>query len=342
MLDAGTRLGPYEIIAAAGAGGMGEVYRARDTRLDRTVAVKVLAKNLSDRPEVYQRFEREARAVSALNHPNICTLHDIGNHDGTPYLVMEFVEGENLADRLDRGPLAVTDAWRIALQIGEALDQAHRRGIVHRDLKPGNVMLTGAKGSNTVKLLDFGLAKIADPPGPLGALSSLPTVVKSLTQEGAIVGTFQYMAPEQLEGVEADHRSDIFAYGCVLYEMLAVRKAFAGKSQATLISAIMTSEPPPISSLQPMSPPALDRLVNKCLAKDPENRWQSARDLVDELRWITESGSQISMAPVLETRRRWNARWGWIAAGLVGAAFLATAVISMMHLREKPPEPHPI
>jgi serine/threonine protein kinase len=318
---------------------MGEVYRARDTRLNRTVAIKVLARDLSGRPEVLQRFEREARAVSTLNHPNICTLHDIGSENGAPYLVMEYVEGETLAERLARGPLPLADAWRVAIQIGEALDQAHRRGIVHRDLKPGNVMLAGAKGSTAVKLLDFGLAKISEAPAGTpnapGSLTSLPTVAQPLTAEGTIVGTFQYMAPEQLEGKEADARSDIFAFGAVLYEMVTGRKAFQGQSQASLISAIMKDDPAPISSLVPLSPPALDRVVRQCLAKDPEDRWQTARDLVRELRWISQSSSAAGAAPAVVARRRRHFELASVAAVLFAVAFAALAVI---HFREKSPQ----
>jgi len=337
MLQSGQKLGPYEVINPLGAGGMGEVYRARDTRLGRTVAVKVLAQDLGARPDVLQRFEREARAVSALNHPNICTLYDVGTEGGKPYLVMEYLEGETLAERIARGPLPLRDACEIAIQIGEALDQAHGRGIVHRDLKPGNAMLTGGKGSNTVKLLDFGLAKISEAPAAPGSQTSLPTVAQGLTQEGSIVGTFQYMAPEQLEGAEADHRTDIFAFGCVLYEMLTGRRAFEGKSHATLISAIMSTEPPPVSAAQPLAPPALDRLVKKCLAKDPGNRWQSVRDLVSELRWIGESGSQMAAAPAIARPRRRRFRAASIAAAVFGVAFIALLAI---HLRERPPEEH--
>ena len=337
MLAAGTRLGPYEILSTAGAGGMGEVYRARDTRLDRIVALKVLAGNLAGRPDVLQRFEREARAVSTLNHPNICTLHDVGTENGAPYIVMEYVEGETLAERLSRGPLPLADALRIAIQMGEALDQAHRRGIVHRDVKPGNVMLAGAKGSTNVKLLDFGLAKLpqvqssADP----GSLTSLPTVAQTLTTEGTIVGTFQYMAPEQIEGKEADARSDIFAFGAALYEMVTGRRAFQGQSQASLISAIMKDDPPPIATLQPMSPPALERAIRQCLAKGPDERWQSVRDLTSELRWMSQSSSQAAAVPVAESRRR--ARFGAavIAAVVLGIALAALAAI---HFREKAPE----
>src|SRR5215469_7526946 len=229
-LASGTRLGPYEILTLLGAGGMGEVYRARDTRLERTVAIKVLAHNVEGRAELFQRFEREAQTISTLNHPNICTLHDIGTQDGLPYLVMEYIEGETLSKRLMRGPFPFDQMWSIAIQIGEALDQAHRHGIVHRDLKPGNVMLAGKEGSTTVKLLDFGLAKLSSAArsaqAPASA-TSLPTVTvdQGLTVEGTIVGTVQYMSPEQLEDAEADARSDIFAFGCVLYEMITGQQA---------------------------------------------------------------------------------------------------------------------
>ena len=259
-LAPGTRLGPYEIIAPIGAGGMGEVYRARDTRLDRTVALKVLVQHLGDTPEMRQRFEREARSVSSFNHPNICALYDIGNQDGTDFLVMEYLEGETLAKRIERGPLPAAELLRIAVQICEALDKAHRQGVVHRDLKPGNVMLT----KSGAKLLDFGLAKDMKP--ATGDPSSSPTMTQplpgskggsQLTTQGTIVGTLQYMAPEQLEAGEVDARSDIFSFGAVLYEMATAQKAFPAKSQASLIAAILKEQPKPISELQPMSPPAL-------------------------------------------------------------------------------------
>ena len=338
MLSAGARLGPYEILSHAGAGGMGEVYRARDTRLDRIVAIKVLSANLGSRPEALQRFEREARAISGLNHANICSLYDVGTENGSPYLVMEYVEGETLSDRLGRGPLPIADALNVAIQIGEALDQAHRRGITHRDLKPGNVMLAGGKGSTAVKLLDFGLAKLptAQAASSPGTLTSLPTVAQSLTSDGAIIGTFQYMAPEQLEGKDADARTDIFAFGCVLYEMVTGRKAFSGQSQASLISSIMTAEPPSVASIQPMSPPALDRVIRQCLSKDPDDRWQTARDLVRELRWIAGSSSQASAAPALVARRRRRLGAAWIAAVIFAVAFLSLGAV---HFTESPPVP---
>jgi len=294
---------------------MGEVYRARDTRLDRTVAIKILPAHLSDNADLRQRFEREARAVSSLNHPHICTLHDIGHQDGVDFLVMEYLEGETLADRLRKGPLPPEQFPRTAIEIADALDRAHRQGVVHRDLKPGNIMLTKAG----VKLLDFGLAKLGGPhPAPaLARLSALPTKDKSpLTAEGAIVGTLQYMAPEQLEGRETDARTDIFALGTVLYEMATGQKAFKGTSQASLIAAILASEPPPISSLQPMTPPALDRLVKTCLAKDPDERWQSARDLANELKWISQDGSQAGPASPLRPLRARRERI-WISTSVL-------------------------
>src|SRR5215468_11270350 len=246
-LSTGARLGPYEILSPLGAGGMGEVYRARDTRLERTVAVKVLPSHLSASAEVRQRFEREAKTISQLSHPHICALYDVGNQDGVEYLVMEFLEGETLAERLLKGALPVDQTLRYGMEMADALDKAHRQGIVHRDLKPGNVMLT----KSGVKLLDFGLAKAIEPAAPQGSLTSLPTR-QGLTQEGTILGTFQYMAPEQLEGKDADARTDIFAFGAVLYEMATGKKAFAGASQASLITAIMSSEPPAISTVQSM------------------------------------------------------------------------------------------
>ncbi|MEP6995678.1 MAG: serine/threonine-protein kinase, partial [Acidobacteriota bacterium] len=292
-MPAGSRLGPYEILAPIGAGGMGEVYKAKDTRLDRTVAIKVLPQRLSAAPESRQRFEREARTISQLSHSHICALYDVGREGETEYLVMEYLEGETLSDRLAKGPLPPEQTLRFGTEIADALEKAHRQGIVHRDLKPGNVMLT----KSGVKLLDFGLAKAMTPAAPAGSLTALPTQ-QGLTQEGTILGTFQYMAPEQLEGKEADGRTDIFALGCVLYEMATGKKAFSGTSQASLIGAILHTEPQPISTVQPASPVALDRVVRKCLAKDPEDRWQNAADLGSELKWIGEGGSQAGATAV--------------------------------------------
>jgi len=317
-LQAGTRLGPYEIVSPIGAGGMGEVYKARDTRLDRTVAVKVLPPRLSASPESRQRFEREAKTISQLSHPHICALHDVGREGDVSYLVMEYLEGETLAARLAGGPLPLEQVLRYGREIADALDKAHRQGIVHRDLKPANVMLT----KSGVKLLDFGLAKATAAPPPSSSLTALPTQ-QGLTQEGTILGTFQYMAPEQLEGKEADARTDIFAFGAVLYEMATGKKAFAGASQASLISQIMTADPPSISSLQPMSPAALDRVVRKSLAKDPEARWQSAADLGSELQWIAEGSQAGASAPGVARRR--NKRLAQALAIAVAAAAIAAA-----------------
>jgi Tol biopolymer transport system component len=300
-LVSGTRFGPYEIRSPLGAGGMGEVYRARDTRLERTVAIKILPAQFSSDPIRKQRFEREAKTISSLNHPHICTLHDIGHQDGVDYLVMECVEGETLATRLEKGPLPLDQALKYGAQIADALDKAHSSGVVHRDLKPGNIMLT----KTGVKLLDFGLAKATTEvmATSLTEVSTAPTQSRTLTAEGTILGTLHYMAPEQLEGRDADARSDIFALGEVLYEMGTGRQAFQGKSRASVIAAILSSAPPPMSTLQPMTPPALDGAVKRCLAKDPEERWQSARDLVLELRWIAEAGA--AEAPVRRPRLAW-------------------------------------
>src|SRR5499433_1071422 len=330
-LFSGARLGPYEILAPLGAGGMGEVYKARDTRLERTVAIKVLPQRLSSSPEVRQRFEREAKTISQLSHPHICALYDVGNQDGVEFLVMEFLEGETLADRLVKGPLPVEQTVKYGIEIADALDKAHRQGIVHRDLKPGNVMLT----KSGVKLLDFGLAKGLAPAVNPSGLTSLPTIAGStpLTQEGTILGTFQYMAPEQLEGKEADARTDIFAFGAVLYEMATGKKAFAAGSQASLIAAILEREPPPISAVQPMTPPALDRVVKTCLAKDPEDRWQTAHDVRLQLQWILEGGSQAGVAAPVVARRKSRERLAW---ALFAAAALAAAFFAVGYLRRAP------
>jgi dipeptidyl aminopeptidase/acylaminoacyl peptidase/predicted Ser/Thr protein kinase len=282
-LRTGDRLGPYEILSPLGTGGMGEVYRARDTRLGRDVAIKVLSANISASPEVRSRFEREARAISRLNHPHICTLYDIGRQDDVDYLVMEYLEGETLAARLEKGRLPQAEVLRHGMEIATALDCAHRSGIVHRDLKPGNIMLT----QGGAKLMDFGLARPIGPTPTNDALTESPTVSRPLTAEGAIIGTFQYMAPEQLEGNEADARADLWALGCVLYEMATAKKAFQGTSQASLIAAILKETPRPMAEIQPLVPPALDRIVNHCLEKNPEDRFQSARDLAFDLEGTT-------------------------------------------------------
>jgi eukaryotic-like serine/threonine-protein kinase len=305
---------------------MGEVYRARDTRLERTVAVKVLPEHLSSSPEVRQRFEREAKTISQLSHPHICALYDVGREGETEYLVMEYLEGQTLSDRLGNGALPLSQTLKIGVEIADALDKAHRQGIVHRDLKPGNVMLT----KTGVKLLDFGLAKAMEPAASPSGATSLPTVMsagrENLTQEGTILGTFQYMAPEQLEGRDADGRTDIFAFGCVLYEMATGRKAFSGASQASLISSIMKEEPAPVTAVQPTSPVALDRVIRKALSKDPEDRWQSAGDLGSELKWIGEGGSASGIAaPLVDApaSRRRLAWLPWAAALLLAAAGFA-------------------
>src|SRR5260221_9129749 len=280
-LPPGTQLGPYEIVGPLGAGGMGEVYRARDKRLERVVAIKVLPKEMTADPARKQRFEREAKTISALNHPNICTLHDVGSQDGFEYLVMECIEGETLAKRLEKGALPLEQLMKYGAQIADALDKAHRIGVVHRDLKPGNIMLT-ASGA---KLLDFGLAK------PVPALVSGATLTEAatrtapVTQEGGIVGTVKSWSPEQVEGRQLDGRSDIFSLGSVLYEMLTGQRAFPGKSQLSVASAILEKEPAPASSVKPMTPPTLGHLIRRCFAKDPEERWQSTADIKQGLRW---------------------------------------------------------
>ena len=306
---------------------MGEVYKARDTRLDRIVAIKVLPEHLSSKPQLRERFDREARAVSSLSHPNICPLFDVGQQDGIDFLVMEYLEGETWAARLAKGPLPLDQALCYAIQIGDALAQAHRRGVFHRDLKPGNIMLT--KGG--AKLLDFGLAKRA----PAAADADQPTVSADLTGKGTIIGTLQYMAPEQLEGKDADARSDIFAFGGVLYEMATGHKAFTGKSPASVIAAILAVDPPPISTLQPTTPAALDRLIKRCLVKDPEERWQSALDLKSELQWIVEASPQAEIASEAAPHHKMREPLAWFA-GLIG--ILAALALGIVHFRELPAE----
>src|SRR6202795_970422 len=306
----GRRLGPYEILSAIGAGGMGEVYRARDTRLDRIVAIKVLPTHLADRSELRERFEREARTIASLNHPHICVLHDIGQQDGIDYLVMEYLDGESLARRLLTASLPLHQVLQYAIEIADALDKAHRKGVTHRDLKPGNIVLT----KSGAKLLDFGLAKLKQETTPANVtLSKLPTK-DPITAQGTILGTLQYMAPEQLEGKEADARTDIFAFGVVVYEMATGKKAFEGKSQASLIAAILDREPPAMSSLQPMTPPALDRVVKTCLAKEPDERWQAASDLCRELKWMAEGGSLVSSLPATQAAPASRSKLPWAVA----------------------------
>ena len=322
----GTRLGPYEVLAPVGAGGMGEVYKARDTRLDRTVAIKVLPSHVASNPELKQRFEREAKTLAALSHPHICPVFDVGQQDGIDYLVMEYLEGQTLAQRVEKGALSLDQALQYATQIADALDKAHRQGIVHRDLKPGNIMLT----TQGAKLLDFGLAKLK-PPSAVASLSMLPTQDSPMTAPGTILGTFQYMAPEQLEGQEADARTDLFAFGCVLYEMLTGRKAFEGKTHASLIAAILQVEPPLVSTIQPIAPRALDRVVKKCLAKQADDRWQSARDLRDELKWVAEPGAMAGDASAAIPAKpavppvAWRRSLPWAVAA--GALIVAIGVL---------------
>ena len=318
----GRRLGPYEILSAIGAGGMGEVYKARDTRLDRIVAIKVLPTHLADRPELRGRFEREAKTIASLNHPHICTLYDTGHQDEIDFLVMEYLEGETLAQRLVKGSLPMEQVLRYAIEISDALDKAHRKGVTHRDLKPGNIMLT----KTGTKLLDFGLAKLKQEVVPANVpLSDLPTAKDPLTAQGTLLGTLQYMAPEQLEGKEVDARTDIFAFGASVYEMATGKRAFEGKSQASLIAKILEIDPPPISSLQPMTPPALDRVVKRCLAKEPEMRWQTASDLCEELKWIAEGGSRTGMPAPVVAQRKIRERVAWAVAVIAVVAALALA-----------------
>jgi Tol biopolymer transport system component len=321
-LQPGDKLGPYEILSPLGAGGMGEVYKARDTRLDRTVAVKVLPRYIADRDDLRARFEREARAVASLNHPHICVLHDIGKQDGIDFMVLEHLEGETLAARAAKGPLGLDQVLKCATQIADALDRAHRSGFSHRDVKPANIMLT----RDGVKVLDFGLAKTAPKAVGPDDVTRLPD---ALTGEGTILGTPQYMAPEQYEGKEADARSDIFAFGCVVYEMLTGKRCFDGKTKASLIAAVLGGEPVPMSTLIPVTPPALERLVKRCIEKDPEDRYQSMRDVVLDLR---------SIGAVQEGGRadRKFAPLGWPVA-VAALAMLAAGAVSFVHFREKPP-----
>jgi len=332
-LKTGATLGPYQIAAVIGAGGMGVVYRARDTRLNRTVAIKVLPDHLADKPDLRERFEREARAVASLNHSHICTLYDIGHQDGVDYLVMEYLEGETLAQRLVKGPLPLDQVLQYAIEIADALDKAQRKGVTHRDLKPANIVLT----KSGTKLLDFGLAKLTQAAYPAGtSLSQLPAADKAITAQGTILGTLQYMAPEQLEGKEADARTDIFAFGLVVYEMATGKKAFDGNSQASLIGKILETDPPSISAFQPMTPPALDRAVKKCLAKEPDRRWQAASDLRDELKWIAEGSSQIGVPAAAEGMRR-----DWLAWGLAAVLGVVAGALGIIHFTAKPLAPPP-
>jgi serine/threonine protein kinase/Tol biopolymer transport system component len=332
-LSAGTKLGPYEIQSPLGAGGMGEVYRARDSRLDRAVAIKILPAHLSENPDARQRFDREARAISSLSHPNICHLYDVGQQDGISYLVMEFLEGETLADRLRKGPLPLDQVFKIGAEICEGLEKAHRSGVVHRDLKPSNIMLT----KSGAKLMDFGLAKAPAAAAPAGSSSnSLATRSQPLTAEGTIVGTFQYMSPEQVEGKEADARSDIFSLGTVLYEMVTGKRAFEGKTTASTIAAILAVEPKAISAVQPMSPAGLEHVVQSCLAKDPEERLQTAHDVKVELRWIAATSSHTGSSPRLTTGRTHRERLAWLLVGLLLLAVIGGGVAWWIRARAIP------
>ncbi len=314
-LATGSRLGPYEIVSRLGAGGMGEVFRARDTRLDRLVAIKVLPSDFAQSTQLALRFEREARAISQLNHPHICTVHDVGHENGIHFLVMELIQGESLADRLSKGPLPIEQTLRYGAEIAEALEKAHKAGVVHRDLKPGNVMIT----KNGAKLLDFGLAKTTG----VSLNVDGSTALKPLTEEGAIVGTLQYMAPEQIDGGEADARTDIFALGLVLYEMATGRRAFEAKTRTSLIAAIVASNPVPVSRLQPLTPPSFESVVERCLAKDPDDRWQCAADVKWQLQRL-QNDTGATTAPV---SRRGSSRMAWsVAAGALIAAIAITTL----------------
>src|SRR5580692_1813200 len=300
---------------------MGEVYKARDTRLDRTVAIKILPTHLAERAELRERFEREAKTIASLNHPHICTLYDTGHQDDIDFLVMEYIEGETLAQRVTKGALPIQQVLQYAIEIADALDKAHRKGITHRDLKPGNIMLT----KSGTKLLDFGLAKLKQDSAPVPPDSQLPTMKDAITAQGTILGTLQYMAPEQVEGKEADARTDIFAFGVVVYEMATGKKAFEGKSQASLMAKILETDPPSMTTLAPMTPPILDRIVKKCLAKDPDDRWQSARDICEQLRWISDSDVKSAASAPRVARSDTTRKWMWAVGGFAVLALVLIA-----------------
>jgi serine/threonine protein kinase/dipeptidyl aminopeptidase/acylaminoacyl peptidase len=316
-LPPGHRLGAYEIVGKIGSGGMGDVYRARDTRLDRIVAVKVLGDEVSGDQVLRQRFEREARAVAALNHPHICVLHDVGDQDGTGYLVMEYLDGSPLSDRLREGPLPLDQVFRYAIQVAGALAKAHSQGITHRDLKPANVMLA----SSGAKLLDFGLAKLQE--GPAMSEKTMTLSPSANTAHGVILGTFHYMAPEQMRGEPTDTRTDIFSYGALLYEMVTGIRAFAGNDPATVAAATLTADPQPMKALQPAVPAALERLVRQCLAKIPDERWQSMRDVELELEWIQHASPETMTA--VTARKPSVLPWSLAAFAAVVAVALAVA-----------------
>lgn len=327
QLTSGTRLGPYEIVAPIGSGGMGEVFKARDTRLERSVAIKVLPAEFADDTQFRMRLEREAKTISQLNHPHICTLYDVGHEDGRDFLVMELIEGESLADRLAKGPLPSDHVLRYGAQIADALDRAHKAGVIHRDLKPGNIMIT----KSGAKLLDFGLAKPQQ--SAIGQSSVLVTEHKPLTQEGTILGTFQYMAPEQLAGEAADARTDIFALGAMLYEMVTGKRAFEGKTRTSLVSQIIAGEPRPLKDLQPLTPPALEHVIQRCLSKERDDRWQSASDIAQELRWIAAERSERT-----PTRARVRL-FPWIGALVIATLAAALFAVLWWQLRSRPRSP---
>src|SRR5271169_628148 len=347
-LASGTKLGPYEIQSPLGSGGMGEVYRARDTRLGRDVAIKVLPAHLCSNPDLRQRLDREAKAISSLNHPHICTLYDVESQDGIDFLVMEHLEGETLADRLHRGAMPLAEALKTAIEIADALAKAHARGIVHRDLKPANVMLA----KNGPKLMDFGLAKPAPglssasgaglmtPTTPTMSVAALSGSASPLTQKGTVVGTFQYMAPEVLQGAEADARSDIFSFGCVLYEMFTGRGAFEGKSQFSVLGAILDKEPDRLSAVKPGSPPRLDETVWRCLAKNPDQRYGCMHDVRIQLEALAEAGPQAGGAPAESLEPGLVSRVPWVVAGIatlialgIGGAFILQTPKSALVVR---------
>ncbi|HXI11480.1 MAG TPA: protein kinase [Thermoanaerobaculia bacterium] len=347
-INAGTRLGPYELAAPLGVGGMGEVWRARDTRLERDVAIKILPATLVHNPEFRARFEREAKTISQLNHPNICQIYDVGEaasdvptspssqrhtaqdtpNPSTLYLVMELLDGQTLADRVERGPMPLSDVLRYGAQIADALAAAHRVGIVHRDLKPANIMIT----KSGAKLLDFGLAKGAEN-APVQFDTTDATQHKPLTAKGTILGTFQYMAPEQLEGDEADARTDIFALGCLLYEMLTAQRAFEGKTKTSLIAAIVSGTPRSVTELQPVTPPALEHVISRCLEKQPDDRWQSAQDVAAEMRWIASRNSSSIMAAEPAAARPGRLRRRLVTTAVCLLALVATAAAAAYFTR---------
>ena len=330
----GKTIAHFRVLEKLGAGGMGEVYRARDVRLDRIVAIKVLPRGELANEEAQRRFQREARLISKLSHPHICTIYDVGSEGGLQFIVMEYLEGETLASRLARGPLPFAQILQHGIEIADALEKAHRAGIIHRDLKPGNIMLTKAGA----KLLDFGLARIArpEPAATMSAIAGQPTVESAVTGTGSIIGTLQYMAPEQLEGRETDARTDIFAFGSVLYEMATGQRAFQGKSQASMIAAILSSEPTPLLQLSPLSPPALDRLVRTCLAKDPDQRLQNVHDIRVQLEWTRDAASQAGLPPVTVGRRITRERVAWASAAVLLCAFAVTLGLLVLQPHSQP------